>query len=70
MKHTLALAASLALFAIPLAAHADEGGGTFSTLVENDFFGSEHTDKHYSQGIRFVWTPSKSELYPWGGDQG
>jgi hypothetical protein len=72
MKNTLCLAVSsaLALAAALPAARADDGGGTFSVLVENDFFGEEHTDKHYSQGIRFVWTPSKSEIYPWGGDQG
>lgn len=70
MKYRLAVSAALSLFAAAPAAFADEGGGTFSTLVENDFFGSEHTDKHYSQGIRFVWTPSKSEIYPWGGDGG
>jgi hypothetical protein len=69
-SHLAAIAALLAAPAVPSPAWAEDGGGTFSVLVENDFFGSEHTDKHYSQGIRFVWTPSKSEIYPWGGDQG
>jgi lipid A 3-O-deacylase len=70
MKNSFALAAFVALSALAPLAHAEDGGGTFSVLVENDFFGQEHTDKHYSQGIRFVWSPSKSEIYPWGGDQG
>jgi lipid A 3-O-deacylase len=62
--------AVLALVAPLSVAHAEEAGGTFSALVENDFFGSEHTDRHYTQGLRLVWSPAKSEVYPWGGDTG
>jgi lipid A 3-O-deacylase len=40
-------------------------GPTFSLIIENDLFGIDNTDKHYSNGVRLSWLSSATQLHGW-----
>jgi len=58
---------------VPRARAAEaEQGSIFAVTEENDLFGSlflgNHTDRHYTQGLKFTWLGADDEVPRWASD--
>jgi hypothetical protein len=63
----------LALLAGPVAVSADvapdatgnDSRGAFTLLFENDIFGAQGNDRHYTQGLRFSYLTREERVWAW-----